>query len=77
MNNLNAKQITNILYNQMTEDDRNTMFDTFAFNTVVVLVGSKEHRDEAIKTYLNLIQLLTRVDDLHKQNICEQDVITH
>ena len=77
MNDLNAEQISYIMFHQLSEDDRNTMFDTFSFNTVVVLVGSKEHRDEAIKTYLNLIQLLTRVDDLHKQNICEQDVITH
>lgn len=77
MNDLNEKQIINILFHQLSDDEMNYILGNFSFNQAILLVGNKNYRDETIASYLNGIQFLEKLDKLHNQTVCEQDAITH
>lgn len=77
MNDLDAEQITDIMFHQLSEDERDFLLGNFTSNQAMLLVGNKNYRDEAITAYLSYIQFLEKLDKLHNQTVCKQDTITH
>ena len=77
MKDLDAEQISYIMFHKLSEDEREFLSNNFSFNQAILLVGYKEYRDEAIASYLNYIQFLEKLDRLHNHTVSEQDAITH
>ena len=77
MNDLNAEQISYIMFHQLSEDEKDFMLNNYSITQSMLLVGNKNYRDETIASYLNGIQFLEKLDKLHNQTVCNQDTVTH
>ena len=77
MNDLDAEQISNILFHQLDQDEVDFIYNNFSVGQAMLLIGNKNYRDEAITAYLGYIQFFEKLNKLHNQTVCNQDTVTH